>query len=263
MPIQRRLPKRGFTNPGRVEYQVVTVGRLAGARGRHDRGPRRWLAEQRLVRAHAAGQAAGRRRARGRAHGARGRRERGRAAETIEAAGGTRRDARAEGRGLGGPRDMLEKLRNIFQIPELKRRILFTLALFVDLPARASTCPTPGVNATALAAGVRAARRGHAVRAVRPVRGRRLLPRDDLRAGHHAVHPRLDHPAAARRGGPVLREAAQGGRGGPEEDHPVHALRHGAASRSSSPTPTACSCRTSGAAQGIADRAGPGLRLHS
>jgi len=31
MPIQRRLPKRGFKNPGRVEYQVVKVGRLAAA----------------------------------------------------------------------------------------------------------------------------------------------------------------------------------------------------------------------------------------
>jgi large subunit ribosomal protein L15 len=29
MPIQRRLPKRGFTNPGRVEFQVINVGRLA------------------------------------------------------------------------------------------------------------------------------------------------------------------------------------------------------------------------------------------
>ena len=31
MPIQRRLPKRGFINPTRVEYQVVQVGRLSGA----------------------------------------------------------------------------------------------------------------------------------------------------------------------------------------------------------------------------------------
>ncbi|HEX5031753.1 MAG TPA: 50S ribosomal protein L15 [Candidatus Eisenbacteria bacterium] len=29
MPIQRRLPKVGFKNPTRVEYQVVNVGRLA------------------------------------------------------------------------------------------------------------------------------------------------------------------------------------------------------------------------------------------
>lgn len=29
MPLQRRLPKRGFKNPDRVSYQVVQVGRLA------------------------------------------------------------------------------------------------------------------------------------------------------------------------------------------------------------------------------------------
>jgi large subunit ribosomal protein L15 len=31
MPLQRRTPKRGFKNPGRVEYQVVQVGRLGQA----------------------------------------------------------------------------------------------------------------------------------------------------------------------------------------------------------------------------------------
>src|SRR5689334_24650304 len=31
MPIQRRLPKRGFINPTRVEYNVVQVGRIASA----------------------------------------------------------------------------------------------------------------------------------------------------------------------------------------------------------------------------------------
>ena len=29
MPVQRRLPKRGFKNPTRVEYAVFAVGRLA------------------------------------------------------------------------------------------------------------------------------------------------------------------------------------------------------------------------------------------
>ena len=29
MPLQRRLPKRGFTNPNRVEFQVVNLGDLA------------------------------------------------------------------------------------------------------------------------------------------------------------------------------------------------------------------------------------------
>lgn len=34
MPLQRRIPKRGFTNRARVEYQVVNVGDLHIAGGR-------------------------------------------------------------------------------------------------------------------------------------------------------------------------------------------------------------------------------------
>src|SRR5512134_2482162 len=45
---------------------------------------------------------------------------------------------------------MIEKLRTIFQVPELKRRILFTLALFV-VYRLGEHMPTPGVNAKALA----------------------------------------------------------------------------------------------------------------
>ena len=45
---------------------------------------------------------------------------------------------------------MLQKLRDIFQVPELKRRILFTLALFV-IYRLGEHMPTPGVNAKALA----------------------------------------------------------------------------------------------------------------
>jgi len=45
---------------------------------------------------------------------------------------------------------MLEKFRNIFQVPELKRRILFTLGLFV-VYRLGEHIPTPGVNARALA----------------------------------------------------------------------------------------------------------------
>ena len=43
---------------------------------------------------------------------------------------------------------MLDKLRNVFQVPELKRRILFTLALFV-IYRLGEHMPTPGVNAVA------------------------------------------------------------------------------------------------------------------
>src|SRR2546428_13948513 len=46
---------------------------------------------------------------------------------------------------------MLEKFRNIFQVPELRRRIPFTLALFV-VYRFGEHVPTPGVNAKALQA---------------------------------------------------------------------------------------------------------------
>jgi len=49
---------------------------------------------------------------------------------------------------------MLEKLRNIFQVPELRRRILFTLGLFV-VYRLGEHIPTPGVNAAALTAAFR------------------------------------------------------------------------------------------------------------
>ena len=45
---------------------------------------------------------------------------------------------------------MLGKLRDIFQVPELKRRIIFTLGLFV-VYRLGEHMPTPGVNAKALA----------------------------------------------------------------------------------------------------------------
>ena len=49
MPLQRRLPKRGFKNPGRIEYQVVQVGRLAAAPA-NAVVDRAWLRAQRIVR---------------------------------------------------------------------------------------------------------------------------------------------------------------------------------------------------------------------
>jgi len=45
---------------------------------------------------------------------------------------------------------MIDKLRNIFQVPELKRRILFTLLMFI-IYRLGEHIPTPGVNARALA----------------------------------------------------------------------------------------------------------------
>lgn len=49
MPVQRRLPKRGFHNPGHVTHQVLQVGRLAGAPA-GTVVDAAWLRAQRLVR---------------------------------------------------------------------------------------------------------------------------------------------------------------------------------------------------------------------
>ena len=49
MPVQRRLPKRGFTNPTRVEHQVVNVGRLTAAPA-GTTVDRAWLESRGLVR---------------------------------------------------------------------------------------------------------------------------------------------------------------------------------------------------------------------
>lgn len=49
MPIQRRLPKRGFTNAMRVEYQVLNLGTLASVPAGTVVNAA-WLKEQRIIR---------------------------------------------------------------------------------------------------------------------------------------------------------------------------------------------------------------------
>jgi large subunit ribosomal protein L15 len=48
MPIQRRLPKRGFVNHMRVEFEIVNVGRLADAKA-GTVVDAAWLKEQRII----------------------------------------------------------------------------------------------------------------------------------------------------------------------------------------------------------------------
>jgi len=49
MPIQRRLPKRGFKNPTRVSYRVVNVAQLGSAESGAT-VDRAWLESKKLVR---------------------------------------------------------------------------------------------------------------------------------------------------------------------------------------------------------------------
>lgn len=50
MPLQRRLPKRGFKNPTRVENQVVNLGRIAEKFGQGEEVNPESLAAKNLVR---------------------------------------------------------------------------------------------------------------------------------------------------------------------------------------------------------------------
>src|SRR5262249_7286053 len=123
-----------------------------GAGGTDDR---RGVAEERQARApERPHQAARGRRPQGGAHGEGGRRERGRAQGRRS---GRRQGGNPEPEGAG--REMIEKLRTIFQVPELRRRILFTLSLFV-VYRLGEHMPTPGVNAAALAGAFRAQANG-------------------------------------------------------------------------------------------------------
>ena len=90
MPLHRRVPKRGFHNPFRVEYEVVNLDTLGGAvrrrHGRHAGAAARARADvaarKRLVKVLARGEV-------GKALTVRAHKFSGKAAEKIAAAGGT------------------------------------------------------------------------------------------------------------------------------------------------------------------------------
>ena len=64
---------------------------------------------------------------------------------------------------------------------------------------------------------------------VQHVRRRRHPPHGDLRAQHHALHLGLDHHPADDDGVADPRTAQERGRGGPQDDQPVHPLSDGGA----------------------------------
>ena len=94
--------------------------------------------------------------------------------------------------------------------------------------AWATTSPRPGINAQALIDFFEQ-NRANWFGLVDMFSGGNLAQGHRLRARDHAVHLGLDHPAAPHRGLALPGEAVQGRRARPPQDHPVHALRHGAA----------------------------------
>ena len=125
---------------------------------------------------------------------------------------------------------MFSAFTNSMKIPELRSRIFYTLALLFVSRVGAHI-PLPGLDPAPLqrffteqvsGAG------GALVGLYNMFTGGALVKGRRLRAGHHAVHQRVDHLPADDRGRALAQPPAAGGRRRPPEAHPVHPVRHGA-----------------------------------
>ena len=117
----------------------------------------------------------------------------------------------------------LKPFANVFRIPDLRKRVLFTLGCWRST-GLGGHIPTPGIDAAALGGVLRSRTRARIFGFFDLFAGGNIPPADDLRAGHHALHHGVDHPAVADGGGADARKAAEGRRAGPAQDHPVDPL---------------------------------------
>ena len=89
---------------------------------------------------------------------------------------------------------MFEKLANIFRIPDLRKRVLFTLAMLA-IYRLGGHLPTPGVNFLKLEDFFNQ-NRGSLLGFVDLFSGGNLRRLTIFALRHHAVHYGVDHPAA-------------------------------------------------------------------
>ena len=129
MPLVRRVPKRGFTNIFKTEYAVINLSQLAELDG--DVTPE-VLAERGLVRSGTQVKVLGD----GEIGKALTRRRR-----QVQQVGP--REDRGGGRPLRGAPGVIESFRNIFAIPDLRKRVLFTFGLLAVYRIGCHI-PTPG-----------------------------------------------------------------------------------------------------------------------
>ena len=120
---------------------------------------------------------------------------------------------------------MLSRLRNMFRVPDLRNKILFTILIIAVYRARRA--PAGSVRQLLRDQGSPGQREQQRRRRLpRPVLRRRDHQRRDLLPRDHAVHHGVDHHAAAPGRDPEARAVATGRPGRAEEDHPVDPLRH-------------------------------------
>ena len=221
MPLHRRVPKRGFTNIFRVEYDIVNLADLE----RFEAGAA--VKPETLVRGAAraqepAGQDPGRRR---------------------DPEGADRVGAQVLGGGEGRDRGGRRPLRGAVPLSALQS---FAQHLQRAGPAQAGPVHVPAArglppgrahpDAGRRSAGDQRVLQGVGgldLRLPRHLLGRRAAAALGLRARDHAVHLELDHPAAADGRLALPREALQGRRDGPRRRSP------------STPATARCCCRSS------------------
>ena len=148
MPLHRRLPKRGFTNIFKKQYAIVNLGRLEKLEGDsftvdglmasgvvQKLGEGLKILGVRPVDARHHGgsppvfQVGGRKNPEGRRHGA----------------GDRRRRSRSRRWESKGTMKFFEAFANMFRVPDLRKRLLFTLALLA-VYRLGGHVPTPGIN---------------------------------------------------------------------------------------------------------------------
>ena len=127
--------------------------------------------------------------------------------------------------------NFINSIRNIFAVPDLRKRVLFTLAMLA-VYRLGSHVRTPGIDPDALALlwNIRCAAE-QPCKCPRPVFRRQLQGRINLCAGNHSVHNCFDHSSVDDRGEPTSQSAPGRGRTWPAQNHAVHTVSHGSAVR--------------------------------
>ena len=169
MPLHRRLPKRGFTNIFKKQYAIVNVGRLEQLEG-DSFSPERLL-ELGVIKKLGDGLkilGAGELTRQSRCRRTCSRNPpRRRSRPPAGSVGSDRRRPPSSRRASRTMNKFFEAVANVFRIPDLRRRVLFTLGLLA-VYRLGGHIPTPGIDANKLEEFFQP-EPGHAVRVHRPV----------------------------------------------------------------------------------------------
>ena len=105
---------------------------------------------------------------------------------------------------------MISTILGAFRVGEIRNKVLFT-ALVLALYRLGTHIPAPGINSSAVNAIQKNFGGNSILGLLNLFSGGGLGPDRDLRAGDHALHHRVDHPAAAAGRRPSLEKLSKEG----------------------------------------------------